>query len=143
METVKTGIGLAVAVQAGAYFAGGATFIAVLPLGVFIGVSLIAGVGLNMLDSKFELKQRLQTALNGVQTSLEEGWYRLEAGALERLKIVKNSYENEVKRLGQQASRRVNHAVDSALDAALALALTATRRRAEEAARQLLGKRIR
>lgn len=146
VELAKTGIALGLGYVAGysvIALAGGATFIAIAPLGVMIVMSFGVGWILNEADAARGWKADAQKLLNEIPAKMPEGWYRLDKGALERLGEIKSGYEAEIQRLENQINRQVGKAADQAATAALEATLAVARRKVETEVRQLFGRRLR
>lgn len=142
VEVAKAGIGIRVALMFGTAVAGGASFVAVAPLGVMIAVSFGIGYALNIIDAEVGMKAYLQKMLNNIPVYIQEGWYRVERDSLIRFEELKNEYDIEVQRLKNQAIQRTLAAGELAAKNVADAALKSARRKVENEVGRLLGSRI-
>ncbi len=135
-EAVKSGVVAGLALGIGVAF--GITFsVAVLPLGVMVGMAFAIGTGLNMLDNHYGVKNKVLTGLKTLPESLEQGLYRLKDGTLEQIERIKTDLDRKL----QEVEKQVNNAVDRAATKAAELAIEALRQAAMQAIKQLLSPR--
>lgn len=142
VEVAKAGIGIKVALLLGGTVAGGASFIAIAPLGVMIGVSFIAGYFLNYADAQLEIKVNLQKMLNSIPSNMPEGWYRVDREALTRISEIRDAYEAELVRMKNKAGEKIYQSIENAAASAAQGALQAARNKAKNEVLRLLGARI-
>jgi hypothetical protein len=83
-EVAKSGIVMGIGLGAGA-IAGTLTTIAVAPLIGMVAVTVIFGMGLNMLDDNYKIKQQVLDTLKKLPDNLQQGIYQIPQGGLDSL----------------------------------------------------------
>ncbi|AVS80677.1 hypothetical protein C8244_06480 [Paracidovorax avenae] len=107
VEAVKGGLGALVAYGLAAFFAGTVTTIAVAPLGIMALASLVAGIGLNHLDSHFGVKSKVIEALKMVPEHASQGIYYIDTESQAWLDDLRSTIEKGKEQMGRAIDRGV------------------------------------
>lgn len=139
VEVVKSGVALGAGYSLGMILMGtGTVFMAVLPLGAMIIVSVFVGSYLNSYDNHYQIKDSVIQALNNVPSNLKAGIYKLEQGVTKRLHEIHLTYEREVEKIQSRIAKTARQAVSEAISHTVELALHAARQRALETLSELI-----
>jgi hypothetical protein len=82
-------------------------------------VAFAVGVGLNDLDNKYQIKQKVLTAFSALPTNIEQGVYELRDGTLNALEQIKQDVQRKLQGIKDEINRELNRAIDSAARAVL------------------------
>ncbi len=117
-EVVKSGVvaGLALGIAAGVGVAGS---IAIAPLGVMVVLACGIGIGLNMLDNHYGVKDKVLKTLKTLPAGLGQGIYRLTEEAFETLEPIKHELDKKIMDAEQQIARAATEVAKKAAEAAL------------------------
>jgi hypothetical protein len=115
------------------------TGVAVAPLGIMFGAVLIIGIGLNLLDNHFEVKNKVLATFKALPAKFEQGVYRLQQDGLPTLEQMKRAADQQLMQITNAANKAANKAIDKTLDAAVNQVLN----QLNEAIKRVLGPRLR
>lgn len=137
-EFVKSGLASLLGYGAGLAF-GSVVGVAVVPLGVMVGAAFLAGWGLNQLDQKYQVKEKVLKAFNALPAKLEQGVYELRDNTLHVLEQVKRDAQQKL----QQVKQDIYREIDQTIDAAARALIDAVEREIANTLRRVLQPRIR
>ncbi|GKT21843.1 hypothetical protein [Acidovorax sp. SUPP3334] len=107
VEAVKGGLGALVAYGAAAFVGASMTAVAVVPLGFMAVVALGTGIGLNVLDRRYSIKEKVITALKMLPEQTAQGMYYIDTTAQSWQDDLRNAIEQKKVEAGRAIDRSV------------------------------------
>jgi len=107
VEAVKGGLGALVAYGAAAFVGTSMTAVAVIPLGFMAVVALATGIGLNVLDRRYSIKDKVITALKMLPEETAQGMYYIDTKAQSWQDDLRNAIEQKKVEAGRAIDRSV------------------------------------
>jgi hypothetical protein len=117
-EFVKSGLASLIGYGVGA-MVGSIAGVAVLPLGVMVGAAFLAGWGLNKLDQKYQVKDKVLKVFNALPANIEQGVYELHDSALRALEQVKRDAQQKLQHVKHDVYKEINQTIDAAARAVI------------------------